>query len=310
MAPCRTFARQTGFAVVVTSSIGDLLAYGNGIPPDLVQDAAGAEAWAFAVVLCWNPVVLDATTDCLNIVRVIEAGRAAAIIAISPLARVWFEIYRYLDDMDGRNVRWMPPHGTQHSTGKAARSNGERVTALDWRANRLVDLLGKTVAMQHKVPVKGTHLIEVAAEALEISMAKLGAVIYAASHCPVAVTHEDGTQAITHKRDSIAARPSRCGGTKRKWRCLSNEPEECRPSAACITVSLLGTARPHAAVRSAKRRALGLDCARKLAFRVHWQQGRPILRPAAAGSLKALLEAVRARVAARTATRHYSCGAE
>ena len=77
----RTFAKHTGFAVVVASCSGDLIAYGNGIPPQRVQDAAGAEAWAFVVVLRDNPVVPDTTTDCLGILTAIRAGKAVATAA-------------------------------------------------------------------------------------------------------------------------------------------------------------------------------------------------------------------------------------
>ena len=43
-----------GFALVVTSSQGDLVAFGWGVPPNNVLDSAAAEAWAIgaALMLC------------------------------------------------------------------------------------------------------------------------------------------------------------------------------------------------------------------------------------------------------------------
>ena len=92
------FARRTGFGVVVVSSRGDLLAYGCGVPPAWVKDAAGAEAWALAQVLKVSGEVPDVITDCLNLVLVLAAGRARAIDAMAPLARIWEIIFGTLDE--------------------------------------------------------------------------------------------------------------------------------------------------------------------------------------------------------------------
>ena len=89
----RGFAKRTGFGVVVISVTGDLLAYGNGIPPNWIQDAAGAEAWAFASILRLCPFLPDTTTDCLNIVQAVTGGCAAATSASSPLARIWVSVF-------------------------------------------------------------------------------------------------------------------------------------------------------------------------------------------------------------------------
>ena len=40
----------------------------------------------------------------------------------------------------------MPAHGSASSIGRAPDSNGNLVTAVMWRANRLVDLLAKAAA--------------------------------------------------------------------------------------------------------------------------------------------------------------------
>ncbi len=100
--------RRTGFAVVVVSRSGDLLAYGRGIPPDWVRDAAGAEAWAFAVILQLCPTLPEATTDCLNIVNTVAEGKGRATSAKSTLARIWCQAFHCMDE---RAYEKDDPHG-------------------------------------------------------------------------------------------------------------------------------------------------------------------------------------------------------
>ena len=46
---------------------------------------------------------------------------------------------------DGK-LAWMPAHQSLQMVGETKLSNGCRLTAIDWRANRLVDVLAKTAA--------------------------------------------------------------------------------------------------------------------------------------------------------------------
>ena len=80
---------RTGFAIVVTDSFGSLIGYGNGIPPRWIGDSAGAECWAFHMVLKMCPFVPNIVTDCLGILDMLSAGRGVALGACRPLARVW-----------------------------------------------------------------------------------------------------------------------------------------------------------------------------------------------------------------------------
>ena len=43
-------------------------------------------------------------------------------------------------------VKWMPSHLAAHTFNLARDSNGDRVTPIMWRANRLADLLAKSAA--------------------------------------------------------------------------------------------------------------------------------------------------------------------
>ena len=63
----RGIGRSCGMGIVVVSREGQLLCYGSGIPPAWVHDAAGAELWAFYVVLRECAQVPKIFTDCHGI---------------------------------------------------------------------------------------------------------------------------------------------------------------------------------------------------------------------------------------------------
>ena len=60
--------RRTGFGIAAVDHRGSLIAYGHGVPPSWVHDAAGAELWAVCFVLGLRlasvPVII---TDCKGI---------------------------------------------------------------------------------------------------------------------------------------------------------------------------------------------------------------------------------------------------
>ena len=80
---------RTGFGIVVVSPSGDLLAYGHGEPPDWIEDAAGAEAWAYFVVSRENIEPSDVVTDCKGVLDALSAGVAVTSSHDKRLARVW-----------------------------------------------------------------------------------------------------------------------------------------------------------------------------------------------------------------------------
>ena len=145
---CRA-SRRTGFGVAVVAASGDLLAWGCGVPPSWIQDASGAEAWAFFFVMREALEVPRATKDCMHILVTLEAGVAAATRASKQLARLWSVTASALDDtfeLAASRTTWMPAHGAAHTIGVARDSRGQPITAVMWRANRLVDFLAKSAA--------------------------------------------------------------------------------------------------------------------------------------------------------------------
>ena len=88
-----------GLAIMVISDAGDLLARGNGVPPEWCDSASAAEAWAlYQVVRSAAPFVPRVLTDCLGLLQAAEKGAAAARAANVRLARTWHHIADCLND--------------------------------------------------------------------------------------------------------------------------------------------------------------------------------------------------------------------
>jgi hypothetical protein len=291
-----------GFGVVVVDRHHNLVAYGRGVPPSWVKDAAGAEAWAFAFIVRLGPAVPRTITDCLNVVSAILGGRCRATAAKSPLARIWASAFDVMDDIGvrGDEVTWMPSHGGQGSIGTAATSDGSRLTAVEWRANRLVDLLAKSAARPSRLTAKTRRLIAVAAEAAEFSLAKLGAVTFAANHFRVTSTREDGTELHAIRRDSGArpsCRPSSVAGKRKAAAALAPLPGS---SGDVVLDDDHRVKRPRRPLTRQQRLQHGEDheAALELAFVEHRSATRPVLTPMA-GSAADRFAALRARILAR-----------
>ena len=143
--------RCTGFGVVVVSQCGALLGYGYGSPPSRITTAAAAELWAVDFVLALNPCAPMIKTDCMSIITAARRGTECVTDASRPLARLWRSIADSLDDDVGALVEqgaltWIPAHLTIRAVGERKLPNGQRLTMVDWRANRLVDILAKAGA--------------------------------------------------------------------------------------------------------------------------------------------------------------------
>ncbi len=301
---------RTGFAIVVVSQSNDLLAYGFGIPPPWVQDAAGAEAWAFATTLSSCPDIPPTTTDCRNLLLTLCKGPAAATDAKSPLARTWAMAFNalecdYCSPEQIHRLEWMPAHKSAAAIGVVRNSNGQRMTAVDWRANRLVDALAKHAAQQHRVQGAVTKKLDVAAEAVEFYAARLGAITFAANHYKVATVLPDGTTTWNTRRDSTAIRPQpKRGAEKRKAQQQAEVSQDgAQGAGACGTNFLEGPrrVRPRNTAAHNRERQQDLECANEARFRQHWLASRNTLRPTECGDAQRRMAAFRERVAAKLA---------
>ena len=68
--------RRTGCAVVVVSVSGDLVAFGNAVPPSCVRTAAASELWALLVVLSATVAPPPIFTDCMSLLTAAACGSA------------------------------------------------------------------------------------------------------------------------------------------------------------------------------------------------------------------------------------------
>ena len=229
----RRFARRTGFGIVVVGSDQSLLACGCGTPPNWISDATGAEAWGLQVVARLTSTLPSVITDCFGIVQTLRGGAREAVSPKRKLARVWGMIVRNIDGDFGsacEKVTWMPAHTSLKSIGHAQDSNGAAITAIMWRANRLVDLLAKSAALQSRLPKKVTQFVARSAKLVEHQAARLGTATHLANNHKITVTLDGGATEIRTVRDSTAIRTS--WSSKQSRRVLG--------AAACNISSVVG----------------------------------------------------------------------
>ena len=89
---------------------------------------------------------------------------------------------------------WMPAHKSSGHIGSSRKSDGTTISQLDWRANRLVDVLAKSAAGFDRVSRATLSGVSSAASACEYSLAKLGVVTKACNNHLVPVVHSDGSE--------------------------------------------------------------------------------------------------------------------
>ena len=197
-----------GFAIVVVSDEGDLVAYGAGIPPAFVLDSGMAEVWALYTVIAEAPFIPRVVTDYLGIVSTARAGTTIATSSQSANARLWKMIAHRLDGDISQladHVAWMPAHQSAAAIGTRYKSNNRAVSCLDFRANRLVDKLALHCATQSKEAKWGEVMVCSTKAATKHSLKLLGKVTYEANNHAVIVTSEDGTTKAQVIRDSCSA---------------------------------------------------------------------------------------------------------
>ena len=118
--------RRTGCAVVVVSVSGDLVAFGNAVPPSWVRTDAAAELWTLLLVATASVVQPLVVTDCMSIFSAAETGTSKVTDPSKPYAQIWAQIATALDDavsmlVSQHRLRWMPAHGAVATIGRARR---------------------------------------------------------------------------------------------------------------------------------------------------------------------------------------------
>jgi hypothetical protein len=147
-------------------------------------------------------------TDCKTTLTTSQCGTARATAARRPLARIWNQIALA---MDGKietlaaqeRLVWMPAHKSLAEISELRRSDGRRVTVIDWRANQLADALAKKAAPNDETVQRISKLFSTACEAAQYELALLGIVTHASNNWKTAVTMADGTTKTIIKRDAV-----------------------------------------------------------------------------------------------------------
>jgi hypothetical protein len=264
----RKFARRTGYGVAVVTTSGKLIAYGHGIPPAWIHDAAGAELWAFYAVLSMNSEVPRIVTDCLGILETLRGPTHNAVLPTKMLARTWGMI---LSTLDGRfevarhQTVWMPSHLSTAAIGSVKDSEGKPITNIMWRANRLVDVLAKKAAGNERLPKWVVCKAANAAKLVQHHAARLGYVTHEANNHKVQVAcSSTGELVTTVARDSLGMRPIQQRRRYRRPECQAKDVQQhtlesarpCGVAASCAPEAASAPyhckhRRPHAAARHA-----------------------------------------------------------
>ena len=195
-----------GFAIVVTDRHSNLLAWGHGIPPQWITDAAGAEAWALALVTKMCPAAPRIITDCKGLLG--EAAAASTnCSAKKKLARTWRHILQACDGDTSRVIKnhclnWMPAHTSAANATERKMASGKEVSIIDWRANTLADHLARNAAESSAPPKRTVRLVKDAVEMVKCAAAKLGMITWAANNHEVVEIQQDGSTKKVLKRDS------------------------------------------------------------------------------------------------------------
>ena len=314
--------RATRFGIVVASD-GGLLGYERGCPPSWCTTAAAAETWALAKAVHLTAFPPQIRTDCQSLLTIAGEGTQRALAADKPLARAWGLIATALDGDVASIIRneklvWLPAHLPMGAIGERKLSNGRRLTAMDWRANRLVDALAKQAAAMRQAPPAVLRLLKSARAAVRHSAALLGEVTHAANNHKTTATGPDGTQFLKIIRD---AQPKESGLPRRAARPCSSPTESpvtvapIRGSSSELSSLIsekrgmkrpLPSSRAKAAREAAKRRRAEEDVATRRRIEEIAAAMRPrdpdgLLRPTAEDRFRGVLERVRARGARNAA---------
>ena len=196
-------AARVGYAGVAVSEQGTLEAAFRGIPPAHVKTIAAAEAWAIYKVMATTPDRRTIYTDCLSNLSIAQSGYKAATAASNPTARIWGLIFAAADGaIDTYDLQWMPAHKSRCQIGKALKSCGRPITALDWLSNMAVDELAKSAARSCRVPEATRTRVRAAKTAALFWRSRLGRVTHASQNHITTSMNERGEPATTVHRDS------------------------------------------------------------------------------------------------------------
>ena len=310
----------TGCGVAVIDNEGNLRAASWATPPQWIKTSYAAEVWALWLTPQACPAAPKVLTDCKAILGAMRAGEAAVTAGKRPLARVWKLICSALDHdvvsmATSQRINWMPSHTSGAAIVTTRKSNNERLTAAEWRANQLADALAKHGAPSFSTNEDIDQLYTRAAGATQQAAALLGAVTHAANNHKVLRTKADGTTVWVTTRDCTAPTKRKGGGGKSESATTATKPAaavEVLVSSESDDLATVGQRRASArAQATALRRSSQQEVSANLASCAA-ATARPCGGPTASERLEAVRERFRSRTTGtlRTATGAVSAAGE
>ena len=137
--------QSLGWAFVVITSDGVLVAAAYGVPPKWVDTIQGAELWAVQMALQTVQFPSKLYTDCNSVRLGVQFSDQWAGSAKRRFARIWTVIHSAVED-NPSVVQWIPAHTAESSIGQKKCSDGLFVSEDYWSANQLADILAKDAA--------------------------------------------------------------------------------------------------------------------------------------------------------------------
>ena len=243
-------------------------------------------------------------TDCKGVQDGLRRPEQQLVSAFSRLGRTWSMVLGALDHELGKassRTVWVPAHIScaRMMASPPLTSQGIALSWIQWRANRLADVLAKAAAARDRLPEKIFKWIKDAQQLHQHQAAVLGLATHAATHFERRVVDPHG-QTVTHLiRDSAGQRPRR----PRTWRRY--QPQQASQAIAPSAMAPRDMAeRPPAPLGPrAKRRRLTqvylqqrqISSARQVATHLAATSLAPSAGPPASDRLAALRERIRAR---------------
>ena len=147
-------------------------------------------------------------TDCQSLLSAAMAGTAIAGGADKVLGRIWRDIANIVGDdvstiVSSGKLVWLPAHQSRTRVGQAKSSNGMRLSPIDWRANRSVDVLSKRAAAFHQLTAHAANTLAHAANLSQWALAQLARVTHSANNHETVSVDEHGVSSTKVTRDSM-----------------------------------------------------------------------------------------------------------
>ena len=175
-------------------------------------------------------------TDCLGLLRTAEAGFAAATSPKMANARIWGLIGELMDGQASqlrRALVWMPAHTSIDQCIHRLRSDLRTVSATDWRANQLADVLAKSAAVDDSRRRAAARYINTSKRALLHHAVILGMATHGANNHRVSRVDAEGILRNVTLRDSTSL-PANARRTLRAPAGIKRKHKTClRRRAAC-----------------------------------------------------------------------------